>query len=436
MFNNMPEGTKIVEASEEDLLAAIGETDTEDKSKGKKSDTGGSDDDTDDTDTGSKEKTKKVSKKSSGKGKSAIEKKISDMSKDDFEIALGGDDDEEEEDEEEETNLEEDEEEDEDEGKKKDDESEEDEDEEDEDEDEGDLTVNKFLKARVDFLIKKGEWVDFEGRTDVEWDEDNFAEMELKQRAYQKELMAEEILDDFGPTGRQIAEYVVNGGNPDDLIDIFKEQKVVDNLSIESEDQQRDVVYKYATEFQNMRPERAKKYIDSLVADKELAEVAKEAKDNMTEDLKAQAEELQKSQQRAAQQKETRIQENIKKFSTDVNSFLTSNKEIPDDEKQELAKVLTRFNKKLQNGTPVNDFYFRLAEFRKDLPNYINLVRFVLNPKKFMKSAENKGKTEEAEKAFSLIRTSNKGKKVKSVDVNTGDKKSGKKQVSGFKLMY
>ena len=47
---------------------------------------------------------------------------------------------------------------------------------------ETDEDVKDFLQKRGELLIKKGEWVDFEGREDFEWTEENFAQLELDQK--------------------------------------------------------------------------------------------------------------------------------------------------------------------------------------------------------------------------------------------------------------
>lgn len=438
MFNTFSD-THVVEASDADLLAAMGEEAAPAKGKTKSTDKG-SDTTKKSDDANGEEKTKgaKSTSKTKASDKSSKDttatKNVSDMSNDDLEAALGLDDDDDDEnpdvDDENETD---DEEKDTDEDKKDDDDDKKDDDEDKADET-GDLSTNDFLKARVNLLIEKGEWVEWEGRDaeKEEWDEDSFAEMELKQREYQKTVMREEILDSYGPIGRSIAEHIGNGGNPDELIDIFKEQQKVEAMSIDTEEGQKAVVYKYATEFQRMKPNAARRYIDGLIADKELESVSKEAKEDMEKDFKQQAIDLKQQQIDAVNEQKRQAKERTDKFVSDVNAYLKSASDISADEKKEIQKVLTVFNKKLSNGAEVNEFYFKLADFRKELPNYINLVRFVLNPKKFAKEIENKGKTDATKKAFSLVRTANKTKTAKSVDVSkTGE---APKKVSGFRL--
>jgi hypothetical protein len=303
----------------------------------------------------------------------------------------------------------------------------------DDDEEEGadavdeEAQIKNFLKTRAEFLIKNGEWVDFEGSEDVDWTEEEFAKIEIDQRNYQKQQMSDEILDSFGPIGRDIATYAQNGGDPDKLIDIFKEQQRVENLSVETEDGQKAVVLKYQTEFLNQKSERVKKYIDSLIADKDLAAAAKEAKEEMEGILTQQSDELQKQQDAKIKSQRDNQKASIQKFSTDVTKLITEDANIPEDEKKQLIKVLTKYDKRLPNGTPVNEFYQIFSDLKKDLPGYIKFVRFAINPAKYEKALKTKGNNEATDKDFKLIRTANKIKKIKSKDTAPKSGKIGTK---------
>lgn len=415
MFDNL--NSQIVESSDIDILSAFGDDDGEDTGTGKK------------TDTKRKVESKTDSKKSSASKEKPVlgSQKVTtpEFSEDEIDEAFGDDD-------EEEVSIdkskgkkgfkpittesdtnEDETESDEDETDEEDTDENEDKNSDDDDSDNDESAVKDFLKTRAEYLIKKGEWADFEGREDMEWDEDTFAEIELQQRQYQKQGMREEILDSFGPYGREIAEFASNGGDPDQLIDIFKEQQRVEGLSIETEEDQRAVVLKYETEFLNKKPERVKKYIDSLIADKELATYAQEAKEAMEESLVTEAKQLQLEQQAKIKQAQDRQVQSIRQFQKDISGLINSDNNISVDEKKQLMTVLTKFDKKLKNGTPVNEAYFILDRVRRDLPSYLKLIRFALNPEKYEKGIEQSSKSKQAEKDFKLARTGLKSKKAK-----------------------
>lgn len=444
MFNNQL-GDGLSTVTDEELEAAMGPVEGKKPKGAKPTAKPAGDDDDDDNDDEPKGGKKKPAAKPAAKPV-AKKPEIGNLSRKDAEEAFAGDDDDDEDDDDEPTKkkvkkVDEDEDEDEpgDPNEQQDDDDEDndepgtEEEEEaagDEDEEE---QIKGFLKARADYLVKKGEWADWDGRDKTEWTEEAFAEMELQQRQHVREKMRDELLGSFGRYGKQIAEFAENGGDEDELIDIFRQEQQVQSLSIETEADQREVVFLYETQFNSKKPERARKYIDNLVADKELADEAKEAKEKMEQYWASERETLINDQAEAAKDAKKRQKESFEKFSTEVTKFVTDSKEIPDAEKQNIIKVLTKFDKKGPNGLPVNDFFYKFAEFKKDLPNYIELVRMVLNPKNYSKRLKNEGKTTAVDKGFALIRKTNKGKKNKSSG-SAGGNNSGKK--SNFRLMY
>lgn len=441
MFDNL-KATSVEEASAEDVLAAMGGTPEGKKGEaGKKSDDGAG--------ASGKKSDSKTAKSTSKPATSAAKTVVSDLEKDDLESVFQTDDDDD--NDEDDKN---------DEGKnasgksvkktedKEEDENDENQNEEDEDKKEDDdnkgendedspITVSDFLKARVELLLKKGEWkpFEFDGKKsdDIEWDEETFEEIELQQRAWVKDSLKEELLDTFGPYGRDIAEYAANGGNPEDLIDIFKEQQQVKAIDISSEEGQKEIVFQYQTQILKRTSQRANKEIERLIADKMLEDDAKEAKEMITSHLKEQSDTIKADQEQAKKNFEIQTKANQKKFSDDVTKIVNEDDEIPAEEKKEIIKLLTSFRHELNNGTKVNDFYYKLSEFRKDLKNYVYMVRFVNNPSRFMKSLKNDGKTAEAEKAFKLARGVQ-GKKKAKPNEQIGDDRS-KKKGTGFRLM-
>lgn len=447
MFNNQL-GDGLSTVTDEELEAAMGPVEGKKPKGAKPTAKPAGDDDDDDNDDEPKGGKKKPAAKNAAKP--AIKKpEIGNLSRKDADTAFADDDDDDEddddakpkkkpvkkdEDDDDDEQVDPDEQQDDDDEDNQDEPEEEEEEEEeaggDEDEEE---QIKNFLKARADYLVKKGEWADWDGRDKTEWTEEAFAEMELQQRQHTREKLRDELLGSFGRYGKQIAEFAENGGDEDELIDIFRQEQEVQSLSIETEADQREVVFLYETQFNSKKPERARKYIDNLVADKELADEAKEAKEKMEHYWANERETLIADQAEAAKEAKKRQKESFEKFSTEVTKFVTDSKEIPDAEKQDIIKVLTKFDKKGPNGLPVNDFFFKFAEFKKDLPNYIELVRMVLNPKNYSKRLKNEGKTTAVDKGFALIRKTNKTKKNKSAGSGGGNN-SGKK--SNFRLMY
>lgn len=451
MFNNLA-NANVQDATEEDVLAAMGgEPGADDKGGKGKGDKG-------EKSTG-KKSAEKTTKSDSKTGTSSTTKPVvSELDEKDLDNAFPGEDDndddnqddddagddknkkktgakkvEKAEDDDDDDKAEEG---DDDDDNQDDDDKKEDDDDKGENDDDSPVDVSDFLKARVELLLKKGEWkpFEFDGKKpdEIEWDEETFEEIELQQRAWAKDSMREELLDTFGPYGRDIAEYAANGGNPEDLIDIFKEQQQVKAIDISTEEGQKEIVFQYQTQILKRSPQRAQKEIERAIADKLLEDDAKEAKEMIDGYLQEQADAMKQQQADAKANFEKQTKENQKRFVTDVTDIVNKAEDITPDEKKEVLKLLTNFRHELPNGAKVNDFYFKLAEFRKDLKNYINMVRFVNNPERFMKSLKNDGKTQEAEKSFKIARGSQSKKKAKPSTEVAGDRS---KKGTGFRLM-
>lgn len=456
MFNNLQDAS-VQNASEEDVLAAMG---GDPEGSGKQPGKGKDGKDGDPKSTG-KKPAEKTTKSSSKTGTSTTPAKavVSELDKDDLDDAFQNDDDDDNDDDDnddsegkgdakkktgkkvekaDDNDYDNDDNDDDsqDDDDNQDDDNNEDDDDKGENDDDSPVDVSDFLKARVELLLKKGEWkpFEFDGKKpdEIEWDEETFEEIELQQRAWAKDALKEELLDTFGPYGRDIAEYAANGGNPEDLIDIFKEQQEVKAIDISTEEGQKEIVFQYQTQILKRSPQRATKEIERAIADKLLEDDAKEAKEMIEGHLSEQAEALKTQQAEAKAAFERQTKANQKKFVDDVTEIVNKADDIPVDEKKEVLKLLTNFRHELPNGAKVNDFYYKLAEFRKDLKNYVNMVRFVNNPERFMKSLKNDGKTQEAEKSFRLARGSQSKKKAKPSTEIGGDRA---KKSTGFRLM-
>lgn len=387
MFENLNSEAFVEEASAEDLLIALGDPD-----KGPLPD----------KDKGTKPTDKNPAKSGTG-STGTSDKDLADIPKADLKAATTGQDDDDDDDDDEGKND----------GKNTGTEGTND-----DDDDEGKVksndaaTTSEFLKSRVQFFIQNGEWdgdfeIDGKKPEDIEWDEDTFGEIDLQQRSAWKEQARAEIVNSYGPYGKAIADHIIAGGDPDTLIDIFKEQQEVKAFDISSESGQEDLVFRYQTEILGRKAERVKKDIVSWKADGVLEEEAKEAKTTWEQSLKKQETEEKQAAINIKTANENRAKENQRVFIENVTTVVNGNKEISDDEKKQVIKALTTYNQELPNGQKVNAFYSKLAEFKKSLPNYIDLVRFVLNKDKFIKTVKNTGKNTANDKSFRMIRAAN-----------------------------
>lgn len=262
--------------------------------------------------------------------------------------------------------------------------------------------VNEVLKNTATYLIEKGLWQDFEGREDYLKDltDEGYAELAAKQQEFIVNQQVEEAINSTGDYGKAIIEYAKNGGDPDKVVDLFKEQKAVESIGIDSEDGQKAVIEKYYTEVFDWTKDKAKKYINNLITSDELETEAKEVQDKYTQYYKEQLEEIQVQQAQVVKQQ----QEEQKRFVQTINTKLTERKDFTESDRKLIQNAVFKYDKALPDGTKVNNFYLKFAEMQKNPDDYLDLVKFVMDKQGYNKKVKNVAETESTEKKWSFLK--------------------------------
>jgi hypothetical protein len=285
--------------------------------------------------------------------------------------------------------------------------------------------VSSILKSTVDYLVKQGVWDDFDGREDMDIDEETYAKLVLEQDRHRVQGMFEELVDSTGPFGKAIIDFVKNGGNPDEIIDLFKEQKQVESINIENIDGQKDLIKHYYTDVMGWKPEKAEKYITSLVVSNELESEAQDVKELYSNYYKKEAERL--NQERAdfaRQQKEAE-----QAFENNIRSAVKERKDLTPSERRMVEDYLLNYDQRLPNGNTVNKFYVNFAKMQANPADYIDLVLFVMDKQKFVQKVATTEKSKAAAEAFKFI----KGNSATSTKKGSGYEQIKKNEkVSGF----
>jgi hypothetical protein len=260
--------------------------------------------------------------------------------------------------------------------------------------------VFSVLKNTVNYLVEQGVWDDFDNREEMDIDEDTYAKLVIEQDKRRVQGMFEEMVDSTGPFGKAIIDYVKNGGNPDEIIDLFKEQKQVDSINIENLDGQKDIIKHYYTEVMGWKSERAEKYISNLVLSNELESEAQEVKELFSSYYQKEASRLNQEREQFA----ARQQEAEQAFESNIKAAVKERKDLTPNEKKLVENTLLRYDQKLPNGNMVNKFYVEFAKMQANPADYIDLVLFVMDKQKFVQKVATKEKTQAAASAFQFIK--------------------------------
>ena len=277
--------------------------------------------------------------------------------------------------------------------------------------------VSEVLKNTVEYLVSNGLWSDFEGRESLEITQDVYAELAIKQNEHKVSEMFNELVDQTGDYGKAIIGHIKAGGNPDDIIDLFKEQKEIDRIDTSSEEGKQSLIERYYSDVLNWKPEKVKKTVNRLITDNEIDSEFEEVRDLYDRHYSDKLEEI---REKGKEQERKRL-ENQQRFISDIKSALSEDTGIPDKEKPLIAQSILNFKHQLENGQKVNDFYVKFAEMQADPKKYIKLVRFVMNPEGFEKQIAAKQKTEASKEVFSFIKGNAAVSKAKNPQISISD---------------
>lgn len=290
------------------------------------------------------------------------------------------------------------------------------------------LPVNEVLKNTVDYLVKSGQWVDFEGREDLEITEEVYAALVAKQDEYRVTQMFSELLDSTGDYGKAIISHIKSGGNPDEIIDLFKEHKQLEQMDISTEKGKQSLVEKYYSEVLGWKPEKVEKTVKRLIEDNEIESEYKDVKELYDEHYEKRLQELQQE----AYEQENIARQRQAAFVNNIREALDEDTSLSNRDKALIASSILDFRHQLDNGQKVNDFYIKFAEMQADPKQYIKLVRYVMNPDGFKKEIEKKEESKAAAKAFSFIKGNSALNKNKNASFEINDTPTKKAKGTDF----
>lgn len=277
--------------------------------------------------------------------------------------------------------------------------------------------INNVLKNTVDYLVSSGKWVDFEGREDLEITQDSYAELAAKQSEYSAVSTFNELVDGTGEYGKAIFNHMKNGGNPDEIIDLFKEEKQISKIDTSTEEGKQTLIEKYYKDVLGWKPEKVDRTVKRLITDNIVDEEFADVKEMYDEHYKKRLNELDVQAKATERQNEERQV----KFVSSIRAALDESEDLAPKEKEQIANSILQFKHKLQNGQKVNDFYLKFAEVQSDPKEYVDLIRFIMDKKKYVESISRKKETAANLKAYNFIKGNAAVAKPKSTELHIND---------------
>lgn len=263
-------------------------------------------------------------------------------------------------------------------------------------------TVN--FKNLVDHFVESGKWVEFEGREDIDQiAEEDFIKIAEQQDEFRVNSKFKDVLDSTGDYGKAIIQFEKDGGNPAQMLELFREQRDIQNVDLTNEDNQEEVIRAYY-EAQGEDSKWIDRYITRLKDDGEdvFKEDAESKHAKLLENNKAEVENL-KSQQKAYKEEQEEIQ---KTFHSNTRKAIHSVEDWSNPEKKDLEKFILSYDKKLKDGRVVNGLFLKMTEIQQDPAKYIKFAKFIQDMDKYEETVKKKAATETVKKTWKIIHDS------------------------------
>lgn len=262
------------------------------------------------------------------------------------------------------------------------------------------------LKNTVDYYVEAGLWKDFQGRDELkEVDSETFAKLAAAQDAERLQDRFSELVDSTGDYGKAIINHIKNGGNPEEVIDLFKEQKELQAFDKTTEQGKLDYIFTYYSEILGLEEDKIKSLIDNTILkaenkDEALGKEVKAVEAKFQNYYQKQLDSINKQQEEIKKDNE----EKQKVFVNNIKDALTKDEFFTEAERKVIQKSITEFKHKLPNGAVVNDFYVKFAEKQKDPAEYARLVNFILDREAYETKIAQKKDTKVVEKKWDFIK--------------------------------
>jgi hypothetical protein len=259
-------------------------------------------------------------------------------------------------------------------------------------------TARVMLTNTYNHLVKTGIWKEVEGEG---FDPENIsAEVYGQIAAQQASEAAHEAFDELmDRTGkyRVILDHSLRNGNPDEIINLFKEEHQINALDPAVPIDQKEMIRKYYKDILEWENDDIETFINKAEADKELEKYSGIARKK-----------YQKHIDTAINTKNTELKAREEKASQDKQLFVDTMSGAIDDLKlpREKADMLKRSlfvpAFKVSPQKTITAFQAQMLNIQQNPEEYLDLIRFVMDKKAYLERASVKKQNTQAQEQFKI----------------------------------
>lgn len=259
---------------------------------------------------------------------------------------------------------------------------------------------SKLYASQIEYFKEKGLLPEgFELEDGVSWDEDTFEEaLEIMAEGLHNNIETDVRGEFESKLGTNVIKFLENGGDYSTFAELIKEQSVIQNLDITSDNGQKAVVKKYYVEVLEWSEAKIDRHIDRLYNDGELEEEAVELKSKFDKYFAEEQDVL-------IQQQEAKQQRQEKALGQRKNTFgqaLQDTGFVQRDISSMVDYVFTDAYQ-LPNGTKIPRIDYDILMMQKNPKELADLVQFITDKDGYLKKKATEINNVKVDKKFKEI---------------------------------
>ncbi len=209
------------------------------------------------------------------------------------------------------------------------------------------IDTSAFFEAQYKGLVERGIWVEIdpESLKDIEWNEETYGNLVELQAQWAIDNKWTDKVSATGDYGKAIFEHIENGGDPKDLISIFREIKEIQNIDTSTTEGKITLLRKYYIDELNWTEAKFKKMSDVLIdgGEDDLNDEITFVNSKIQDSIKDRVEEEKKVALIHKQQQE----EAQKNFANNMRTVVTSRTDMNKKEQEEILNKLLNYNQSI-----------------------------------------------------------------------------------------
>lgn len=262
-----------------------------------------------------------------------------------------------------------------------------------------DIKANLYA-SQIEYFKEKGLLPEgFELEDGVVWDEDTFEEaLEIMAEGLHNNIETDVRGEFESKLGTNIIQFLENGGDYSTFAELIKEQSVIQNYDISSDNGQKAVVKKYYTEILEWNDAKIDRHIDRLYNDGELEEEAVELKSKFDKYFAEEQETLIYQQEQRQQKQDKALLQRKNVFGQALQDTGIVQKDIAP-----MVDYVFTDAYQLPNGSKIPKIDYDILMMQKNPKELADLVQFITDKDNYLRKKATEINNVKVDKKFKEI---------------------------------